>query len=164
MLRDKNLIPLSRQHQHALALCVRIDRASPVSGSDLAAWQTEITQLFRSEIGIHFATEELVLFPAAARIKELAPLVEELLADHTRLRAAFVKAEAHNLSAPDLSDAAQHLSAHIRKEERQLFERMQELMSQEELALLGARLEDALKDAAQTCILPTQATTLRPAK
>ena len=30
MLRDKNLIPLSRQHQHALALCVRIDRASPV--------------------------------------------------------------------------------------------------------------------------------------
>jgi hypothetical protein len=29
MLRDKGLIPLSRQHQHALALCVRIERASP---------------------------------------------------------------------------------------------------------------------------------------
>ena len=27
MLRDKNLVPLSRQHQHALALCVRINRA-----------------------------------------------------------------------------------------------------------------------------------------
>ena len=26
MLRDRNLIPLSRQHQHALALCVRLDR------------------------------------------------------------------------------------------------------------------------------------------
>ncbi len=95
MLRDKSLIPLSRQHQHALALCVRIDRASPISDSDLAAWQTEITQLFQSEIGIHFAAEELVLFPAAARINELAPLVGELLADHTDLRAAFVKAEAH---------------------------------------------------------------------
>jgi iron-sulfur cluster repair protein YtfE (RIC family) len=164
MLRDKSLIPLSRQHQHALALCVRIDRASPISGSDLAAWQTEITQLFQSEIGIHFAAEERVLFPAAARISELAPLVGELLADHTDLRAAFVKAEAHNLSAADLSDAARRLSAHIRKEERQLFERMQELLSQEELALLGTRLEDALKDAAQTCILPTPATMLRPAK
>ena len=27
MLRDNNLIPLSHQHQHALALCVQIDRA-----------------------------------------------------------------------------------------------------------------------------------------
>ena len=27
MLRDRNLIPLSHQHQHALALCVRLDRA-----------------------------------------------------------------------------------------------------------------------------------------
>jgi iron-sulfur cluster repair protein YtfE (RIC family) len=161
MLRDKSLIPLSRQHQHALALCVRIDRASPVSDSDLAAWQTEITQLFQSEIGIHFAAEERLLFPAAARINELAPLVEELLTDHTHLRAAFVKAEGQSLSATDLSDAARHLSAHIRKEERQLFERMQELLSQEELALLGTRLENALKDAAQTCILPTPATTLR---
>ena len=26
MLRDRNLIPLSHQHQHALALCVRLDR------------------------------------------------------------------------------------------------------------------------------------------
>ena len=38
MLRDKCLIPLSRQHQHALALCVRIERASPVHKADLAAW------------------------------------------------------------------------------------------------------------------------------
>jgi len=39
MLRDKNLIPLSHQHQHALALCVRIERASPISADDLEAWQ-----------------------------------------------------------------------------------------------------------------------------
>ena len=30
MLRDKSLIPLSHQHQRALALCVRIDRAQPI--------------------------------------------------------------------------------------------------------------------------------------
>jgi len=58
MLRDANLIPLSRQHQHALALCVRIDRALPVGDSDLAAWQSEITQQFQTEIGVHFAAEE----------------------------------------------------------------------------------------------------------
>src|SRR5271170_679625 len=136
MLRDKNLIPLSRQHQHALALCVRIDRASPIPASDLAAWQTEMTQLFKSEIGIHFGAEEQTLFPAAARFEELMPTVDDLLADHAALREAFSKAEIHNLSAADLLAAAQRLSAHIRKEERQLFERMQELMSEEELAVL----------------------------
>jgi hemerythrin-like domain-containing protein len=68
------------------------------------------------------------------------------------------------MSAADVSAFAQQMSAHIRKEERQLFERMQELMSQEEMALLGQGLDQALKDAAQACILPTEATRLRPAK
>jgi hypothetical protein len=56
------------------------------------------------------------------------------------------------------------MSGHIRKEERQLFERLQELMSPDELALLGRRLDEALKDAADTCLLPTDATGLRRAK
>jgi hemerythrin-like domain-containing protein len=164
MLRDKNLIPLSHQHQHALALCVRLDRASPVPDSDLAAWQTEISQLFQTEIGIHFAAEEQVLFPAAQRFKELHPLVEDLLADHAALREAFTKAEARGMSATELSDSAQRLAAHVRKEERQLFERMQSLLTQEELEVLGTRLDEALKNAAQACILPTEATRLRSAK
>ena len=35
MLRDKSLIPLSRQHQRALALRVRIDRAQAIPATDL---------------------------------------------------------------------------------------------------------------------------------
>ena len=164
MLRDRNLIPLSRQHQHALALCVRIDRASPIGDAELAAWQGEIGQLFQSEMGVHFAAEEQVLFPAARKVLELIPLVDELLADHVGLRGFFVNADACQMSAADLSAFGQRLSAHIRKEERLLFERMQELMIPEELALLGAHLEEALKDAAQVCGLPTDATRLQSAK
>ena len=158
MLRDRNLVPLSRQHQHALALCVRIDRAMPIADVDLAAWQTEIEQIFQSEIRVHFAAEELVLFPAARKCAELIPLVEELLADHAVLRESFAQAEARTMSAAELSAFGQRMSNHIRKEERQLFERMQELMNQEELALVGQLLEEALKDAAQVCQLPAAAT------
>jgi hemerythrin-like domain-containing protein len=158
MLRDRNLIPLSRQHQHALALCVRIDRASPIGDADLAAWLSEVAQHFEAEISIHFAAEEQVLFPAARKFPELGPLVDELLLDHFILRERFAEAEARTMSAADLSEFARRMSAHIRKEERQLFERMQELMSQEELALLGHDLEEALKDAAQACALPANAT------
>jgi iron-sulfur cluster repair protein YtfE (RIC family) len=154
MLRDKNLIPLSRQHQHALALCVRIDRASPIGDIDLAAWQAEVAQHFQSEIGFHFAAEEQVLFPEGRRFKELVPLVEELLTDHAALRESFSKAAGGRMAAADLSEFGQRMSAHIRKEERQLFERMQERMSPEELTLLGHALDEALKDATQACALP----------
>jgi len=164
MLRDRNLIPLSHQHQRALALCVRIDRASPIEEADLSAWQVEIAQLFQSEIRVHFVAEENILFPAARRFPELNPLVEELLLDHFMLRESFAEAEARTMSASQLSAFAQCMSGHIRKEERQLFERMQELMNQQELALLGQNLDQALNDAAQACALPSEATRLRPAK
>jgi iron-sulfur cluster repair protein YtfE (RIC family) len=162
MLRDKNLIPLSHQHQRALALCVRIDRASPIPDADLPAWQAEATQLFRSEITIHFAAEEQVIFPAAAKFVEVTGLIDDLHADHAWLRAQFLRAD--SLDAGDLNALAARLSAHIRKEERHLFERMQQLMTREELALLGEKLNDALKDATQECALPSAATKLRPAK
>jgi hemerythrin-like domain-containing protein len=161
MLRDKALVPLSRQHQHALALCVRIDRAQPMAETDLEFWQAEITAHFQQEIRIHFAAEELVLFSAARKFNELASLVEELSSEHTLLRKGFAQAEARSLSVEGLLAFAQRLSAHIRKEERQLFERVQELMSPEEIAALGAALEDKLRDAAQACAIPAQTSNRR---
>ena len=62
------------------------------------------------------------------------------------------------MSTESLLAFAHRLSGHIRKEERRLFERMQELMSAEELGELGMRLEDALKDVGEACILPSAAT------
>ncbi len=162
MLRDKSLIPLSHQHQQALALCVRIERARPISTTDLPAWQTEIEQRFEHEIKIHFSAEEQVLFPAAREFPELLPLVEELLADHAALRESFSQAEARRMSPEAVATFAQELSTHIRKEERQLFEYLQKLMNTEELAILGCKLEEALKAAEQSCILPNEATKLKP--
>jgi len=161
MLRDKALVPLSRQHQHALALCVRIDRAQPKAEADLELWQAEITRHFQQEIRLHFAAEELVLFPAAKEFDELASLIEELSSEHTMLREDFAQAEARSLSVEGMLAFRQRLSAHIRKEERQLFERVQELMSKEEIATLGAILEETFKDAALVCAIPAQASNRR---
>lgn len=154
MLRDKSLIPLSRQHQHALALCVRIERAIPIDDAKLTDWQSEIAQQFEAEIKIHFAAEEQILFPAARTFNELNPLIDELLADHQRLRACFAKAEARQSSQEELLAFARSLSEHIRKEERQLFERLQKLMPPSEMATLGRQLDRALESASQVCSLP----------
>ena len=160
MLRDKNLVPLSRQHQHALALCVRLDRALQSDPLDLDAWQSEIRAMFEQEIGTHFSAEEKVLFPAASQYAELSGLVEELGAEHQALRELFRRAGSRELRKADLSVFGQTLSGHIRKEERVLFEGMQKAMSATELARLGRELDGLL--TAATCILPSEATRLRP--
>lgn len=160
MLRDKSLIPLSRQHQHALALCVRMDRAQPIAEAELMAWQEEIEQIFAQEIKIHFSAEESLLFPAARRFPELIPLADELIADHIALRESYSQAQARCMTAENLVAFAQKLSAHIRKEERELFEQLQRLMSPQEISALGTRLEVALQDSAQSCSLTNQ--TIRP--
>jgi hemerythrin-like domain-containing protein len=161
MLRDQNLIPLSRQHQHALALCVRIARALQAGEADLEAWQSEIQQIYEQEVGIHFAVEEKELFPAAKEVAELRSLVQELIHEHSLLREYFVEAATHTMSLAHLKTFGEMFSAHIRKEERHLFEEMQRLISAAELAAIGTALDRELANAAQACLLPTSSTRLR---
>jgi hemerythrin-like domain-containing protein len=153
MLRDPSLIQLSRQHQHALAVCVRIERALRERAVDLGAWKLEMHQLYADEVRFHFAAEEKVLFPATRRFAELAALVEELCSDHERLRHCFGRAEKGAINQAELGAFAKLLSRHIRKEERQLFEAIQKRMRPEELASLGDELARALEDAVQACRL-----------
>lgn len=164
MLRDKHLIPLSHQHQHALALCVRIDRAVQASDLDMLAWQAEIQQIFVAEIHNHFEAEERELFPVALRFAELGRLVDELLNEHTLLRDYFALATERTMDPAKLHDFARKLSVHIRKEERELFEALQKLLSPEEMAVVGAALARALEASSPdqpSCSLPNQATKLR---
>jgi hemerythrin-like domain-containing protein len=162
MLRDKNLVPLSHQHQHCLALCVRLDRAIQAGEVDLEAWQAEIQQMFEQEIGFHFAAEEKEIFPVAAQHAELQPLVQELLIGHVLLRDFFSRAAARKLHVAGLQALVEKLASHIRKEERELFEGMQKLMGPEELCALGVALQRSLAEASDACIIPNAATRLRP--
>ena len=157
MLRDKSLVPLSRQHQHALALCVRIKRALQDPKADLVAWQEEIERIFEDEIRDHFEAEERILFPKAAELPELKSLVAELLAEHGTLRDFFGKAAAGQLQASELGQFARTLSQHIRKEEGQLFELSQRLFSAVQLGEIGTELANVLEESiahARKCALP----------
>jgi hemerythrin-like domain-containing protein len=147
MQRDPALIPLSHQHHNALALCLRIERSfSPQHqqrwpAGDPGKWQAEIERLFRDEIQYHFQAEEQVLFPAARRIPVLASLVDELSQEHLRLREFAARAAARDLTQPELLELSGLLSTHVRKEERQLFEAMQDSLPHEVLQRLGHELD-----------------------
>jgi hemerythrin-like domain-containing protein len=154
MLRDKNLVPLSHGHQHTLALCVRIDRAMQAGDQDLNSWQAELGREFDREMAQHFSAEEQEVFPWAARFAELQDLVKDLVADHVLLRSLFSRAKALSLSAGDLEAFVESLAVHIRKEEAELFEGLQRVMTPAELAELGAALANLSK--------PSSACSLRP--
>src|SRR5262249_31648232 len=141
MLRDKNLVPLSHHHQHALAMCVRLNRVLETDDLDADAWQAEIARQFDQEIGFHFAAEEKEGFQRAAQFAELRDLIQELLGEHEALRGLFRRAAARELDLLGLAELEQKLSGHVRKEERQLFEGIQARMTPEEMTAMGSALE-----------------------
>jgi len=162
MLRNKNLVALSRQHHHALALCIRLDRALQAGSVDAEVWQSEIVLHFEQEVSVHFAAEESEVFPVASRFEALKPLVSELLAEHELLRVLFAGAASRSLDTVSLAEFGDRFAKHIRKEERQLFEGMQRVMNDGELDTLGSALDRALLAASEACIIPSEATRLKP--
>src|SRR5919201_3869914 len=110
MLRDKSLVPLSHQHQHALALCVRLDRALQAGEVQSGAWQQEMQQIFEQEIAVHFAAEEKEVFPLAERFPDLKALVAQLVAEHETLRGIFAQATQRALDSAGLRAFADTLS------------------------------------------------------
>ena len=159
MLRDKNLIPLSHQHQHALAMCVRLERALAKGDANLTAWQGEIAGIWESEIRFHFEAEERVLFPAAENYAPLRALVKQLIVEHGTLRDFFARAQARQMDAVILKTFGETLSQHIRTEERQLFEECQRQMPADEMARIGAAVDAYFANSGMpgaSCALPSR--------
>ena len=147
MLRDPNLIPLSHQHQHALALCVSIGKnfAEVHDTPDVHRWELEIVCLFDEEMKYHFEAEQKFVFPEADKFEQLQQLVDELRIEHTLIRRNVERARARQFTVTDLQVFTATLSEHIRKEERQLFEAMQRLLAPGSLLRVGQQVEAYFK-------------------
>ncbi len=142
MLRHPSLQPLSRQHHHALALCVFIRRELEKATPDIGGMASRAARQFEDDIRAHFDAEERILFPAVAAELGAVPLVEQLLEEHRQLQslAAALK-EAPGAAA--LADFAELLRRHVRTEENELFELIQARFGAEALARLGEALASA---------------------
>jgi hemerythrin-like domain-containing protein len=141
MLRDPSLIPLSRQHQHGLALCVLTRRALEQNSSaeNVAAVARRIADQYDIELANHFEVEEQVLFPACGN----APIVAELIAEHRRLE-AMVAGLRTSATVETLLAFCDLLSAHIRREERVLFEDIQQTLPRDTMDRLGGEIDRRL--------------------
>lgn len=124
--RHESLIPLSREHQYALMVCLRIHRGLPEHGGGLDWLKTRAentVRFFDEDLAIHFQAEEQFLFPAMSEFSGAAAIIESLLDEHRMLRrfAARLRDGARDSYPGTLKEFADTLEAHIRKEERELF-------------------------------------------
>lgn len=123
MKRHPELLQLSREHYGALKLA-RDARRAAGSGdpSVVTALAQRVVEAFRAELDPHFRVEEQGMLVLLARAG-CHDLVGHTLADHAELRRL-----ARLLATPDadtLARFADLLQAHVRFEEREVFEAAQ---------------------------------------
>ena len=104
---------------------------------------------FAQTLRSHFEVEEAHLFPAVvASLPGETTLVAQLLDEHDAMRTQIRDLEQDPTTALDvrLPSLGRLLKAHVRREERVLFETMQREMAPADLETLGARLRGHARD------------------
>lgn len=141
MPRHSSLIPLSHDHHHGLVVALRLKKGGPASLNDpwLAGEENQVTQLLHfadSELLNHFLLEEEELFPVLTLEHGLAPLLDQLIAEHNMMRGllgSIRDSPAKHL----LKEFGELLEQHIRKEERVLFPLIEQAISEERVQIPG---------------------------
>ena len=138
MLRDPSLIPLSHQHHNGLALCVMTRRslAADASAENVAKLARRAIDRYELELTNHFEIEEQVLFPACGEMTLIAGLV----AEH-RMMECLIDQMRTAPTAELLEEFCALLTAHIRREESELFEGAQREIAREALDERGAEID-----------------------
>jgi hemerythrin superfamily protein len=148
MYRHPALVPLSRQHFDALALCVLVERSllQDNSAANIRRLAAKIGAAQDVELANHFQLEEELIFPKLPNA-----LANELIAEHRALE-ALIQSLRSNPSLNLLEQFVSDLRSHARKEENQYFQDFQASISEKELAALLPQLESRALRACLTDI------------
>ncbi len=144
MMRHKSLVSLSQEHHHVLHLSQLLKANAPaydgfprtVTGKKDYAIKFYITNLSN-----HFMTEEQVLYPAIKGMNtKIDELFKEIFDEHKKI--ARIVEELKNVGNHEmlLHELGFILESHIRKEERQLFPLIQEIIPEDVLDRLEKKL------------------------
>lgn len=134
MKRCPELLKLSREHHGALRLALNLRRAVAADGEAVEAACAEARRCFDAELLPHFQEEERCLLPYLQSAGGEAIVARTLVEHRTMIRLV------RELELPDadtLLRFADLLAAHVRFEERELFEAAQTLLGRDALARIA---------------------------
>jgi len=135
-------------------LCLRIHRGIPVHGDDEAWVREKAIQAARflgTELAAHFKAEEEVLFPAMKEFAGASQLLVNLIDEHRQLQRISDRFHASGLTAVAgaLTEFADLLEAHIRREERELFPLYESQVARDEALQIEIAVKAMIGNAAQ---------------
>ena len=137
MKRHPTLIPLSRFHRSVLFVA----QMAKKNGPKFKGYPTEVEgkaeyayNFFLKSLEDHFKQEEEQLFPKImGYTAELDALTKEVKAEHLQLSALFLSIPEQEELENHLDELGFALEAHVRKEERQLFQLIQATLDDDEM-------------------------------
>jgi hemerythrin-like domain-containing protein len=140
MRRHGALIALSEEHHRELVQARRLLRASQGSDDERLAAADAYLETFFAETVDHFRREEEELFPLYRRHAGGTETLERILREHMELhglaRALRAEVAGGSVRAETLRTLGTLLRSHVRLEERELFEAIQQTVPLAELDLL----------------------------
>ncbi|MEM8534654.1 MAG: hemerythrin domain-containing protein [Chloroflexota bacterium] len=144
MKRHPSLVPVSREHQRGLFLAQALKRGIPRYKNLPTTHEGKreyALSVYKALLQDHFHAEETILFPAIrGSDNEIDTLIDELLQEHQQMHTMFQTLPTTPDLETQLHELGMLLEAHIRKEERQLFERVQVVIDEDQLHTLGQNL------------------------
>ena len=149
MNRHRSLAPLSRDHQPVLQLAEGLKSDGPAtlrSGlpESAEARAAHVLNFYEEAMRPHFAAEEKVLLPAVrGRDKALDGIIEKVLRDHAEIRSLLDRLRSGIDTEATFDSLGRALERHVRLEERELFERIQQVVPLDVLDEMAPRLEEA---------------------
>ncbi|MFC2103345.1 hemerythrin domain-containing protein [Bacteroidota bacterium] len=141
--RHKALQSISHDHHHGLVLAQLSKKNSPENPKlpkTLGAKIEFAIAFFYDELVPHFRKEENILFPLVKGRNEVVDeLINTVLDEHKQIKSLVSLLD--EMSNEDVLDEFGYLlESHIRKEERELFKMIEEVLSEEELNSIGETL------------------------
>lgn len=131
MQRHPKLIPLSHEHKTLLFLCRYLKKdAAEYEGYplDTASKMQHMVRVFQETMVGHIQKEDHLFEQCRGFVPELDAMIDELSEEHRVISGMYSAL----VDSPDLVEGmdqiARALEAHIRKEERLVFGKMQELL------------------------------------
>ena len=142
--RNKALQILSHDHHHGLLLAQLIKKGGPKYKNlpDTTEGKKDYAiRFYYDELIKHFEDEEKILFPVVnGKDDEIDNLFTEIITEHKKIKQLIIQLESDEDVEDTMDELGHILESHIRKEERKLFGKIQEILTEDELTALEKQL------------------------
>ncbi len=145
--RDKALHILSHDHHHGLILAQLVKKGSPKYKNlpETTEGKKDYSiRFYNDELIKHFEDEEKILLPVVnGKDDEINNLIEEIITEHKKIKQLINRLDSDEGVENTLDELGNILESHIRKEERNLFMKIQEILTEDELTSVEKQLTES---------------------